>query len=285
MADGASGSDYPFKMAEEQPKIEDAGKMFPPAAPSAPAAGEEVLGVPVTGQQEQEGEAAAKDAAVGVLVTDLSAHATEANLRDFFQFSGTITGIEMSVDAEGGHRAKIFFDKQESADTACLLTGAIILDKQVIITSLVDGSAPPVMGKKAVDTISMMLSQGFVFGKSTLDKISTYDKKIGLSEKVKANVAKGKEKFAKVDDKYQFSSKGQALVKSLQTKVNQADEKFQVSTRLKSGATSVKTKMDGNKYVQKGTKGLKFGFNTITANLTKVKNATQDKIKQHTEKK
>ncbi len=289
MADSAeaSGSDYPFKTAEEQPKIENAGEMFPspPAPPSADAAdaGPEALGVPVSSEQQQSA-AAEEDARVGVLVTDLSPHATEENLRDFFQFSGTITGIELGVDAEGGHQAKIYFDKQESADTACLLTGAIILDKQVIISSLVDGAAPPVMGKKAVDTISAMLSKGFVFGKSTFDKVSNYDKKIGLSTKVKAKAAKGKEKLTKVDDKYQFTSKAKGLIKTMENKINEADDRYKFSEKVTSTAKNVKTSMGGNKYVQKGTKGLKFGFSTISANLTKVSNATSDKIKQQMNK-
>ena len=96
----------------------------------------------------------------GVLVTDLSPQTTEVHLREFFKFSGQIKDVLLSVPPEGGHQAKILFEKQEDAETACLLTGAIILDQPVVIANLFDGAPPPVMGKKAVDVISTMLSQG-----------------------------------------------------------------------------------------------------------------------------
>ena len=77
----------------------------------------------------------------GVQVTDLSPQATEQNLREFFQFSGKIVDVQLSMPPEGGHQAKIWFEKAEEAETAVLLTGAIILDQQVVISNLFAGES------------------------------------------------------------------------------------------------------------------------------------------------
>ncbi|UPQ98724.1 RRM domain-containing protein [Chloropicon primus] len=212
----------------------------------------------------------------GVQVTDLSPKATEHILREFFEFSGKITDVQLYMPPEGGHAAKIYFEKEEEAETATLLTGAIILDEQVVISSLFEGSAPPVMGKKAVDVISQMLSQGYLFGKTTLDKIGEFDKKMGLSESVKQNIAKAKEKLEGLDGKLQIRSRTSSFLKSVQGKLNEADSKFKISEKF----NSTSQKVSENQNIKKATKGMKYGFSTISANFSKISNATSSKIKQ-----
>lgn len=238
--------------------------------------------VPAAEGAAQDGVAAAapqEERTFGVEVTDLSPQANEQNLREFFQFSGKIKDIQLSMSPEGGHQARIFFEKEEEAETACLLTGAIIVDKQVVITNLFDGAAPPVMGKKAVDVISQMLSAGFIFGKSTLDKLSDFDKKMGLSEKVKANMKSAKEKLNEFNEKHQIRQRASSFMKTVQTKVEgtiaKADDKFKLSEKFNTTASQVQA----NENVQKVTSKIKFGFSTVSANISKVSNATASKIK------
>lgn len=231
--------------------------------------GEETASAPVDAEHQ-----------FGVQVTDLSPKATEGNLREFFQFSGKIVDIQLYMPPEGGHAAKIYFEKEEEAETAVLLTGAIILDQQVVIASLFGGEAAPVMGKKAVEVISLMLSQGFVFGKTTLDKLSDFDKRIGLSDSVKANLASAKLKLTKLDEKIQFRSKAKSFFKSVEGKVSEADTRFKISETF----TSTSAKVQENKSVKKVTKGMKYGFSTLSANISKISNATTSKVKQQLNK-
>lgn len=250
----------------------------PPANNTAPVEAEK-------GEAQQEDATAAQpqqqqvQTTFGVEVTDLSPQANEQNLREFFQFSGKILDIQMSMSPDGGHQARIYFEKQEEADTACLLTGAIIVDKQVVITNLFDGAAPPVMGKKAVDVISQMLSAGFILGKSTVDKLWEFDKKIGLSEKVKANMMSAKEKLNAFNEKHQIRQRASSFMKKVQGQVEgtiaKADDKFKFSEKFNSTAATVQS----NENVQKVTNKIKFGFSTMSANISKVSNATTSKIK------
>jgi hypothetical protein len=250
---------------------EGSGPEAPPASAPAAEKAQNEEGAPAAAPQEER--------VFGVEVTDLSPQANEHNLREFFQFSGKIKDIQLSMSPEGGHQARIFFEKEEEAETACLLTGAIIVDKQVVITNLFDGAPPPVMGKKAVDVISQMLSAGFIFGKSTLDKLSDFDKKMGLSEKVKANMKSAKEKLNEFNEKHQIRQRASSFMKTVQTKVEgtiaKADDKFKLSEKFNSTASQVQA----NENVQKVTSKIKFGFSTVSANISKVSNATASKIK------
>ena len=268
MSEGQSssgGTVYP-KVEMETPAVSEPGE--------SSKAGEARDGA---GQGEPSAAAAEAGQQVryGVLVADLDPKATEQVLREFFQFSGKITGIELFMQPEGGHAARIYFEKEEEAETAVLLTGAIIMDRHVVISSLFDGSPPPVMGKKAVDVISAMLAHGFVLGKSTLDRLSDFDKKVGLSEKVKANVAKAKTKLAEFDAKYQVGAKAKGLFNSFQEKMQLADGKFKISERF----NTTSKKVSENQSVQKVKNSFKFGFSTISTNVSKVSNATSTKIK------
>ena len=220
----------------------------------------------------------------GVQVTDLSAQATEQHLREFFHFSGKITDVQVSPAEDGLQQAMILFEKQEEAETACLLTGAIIIDRQVVIANISYGAPPPVMGKKAVDVISQMLSAGFVLGKSTYDKLSDFDKKIGLSERVKANIKTAKERLSQFDEKHQLGTKAKTFLTRARTSfegaVQKADDKFKFSERF----TTTSQTVQSNENVQKATKGIKYGFSTIAANISKVSNATSTKIKKQLNK-
>ncbi len=91
---------------------------------------------------------------------------------------------------------------------------------------------------------------------------------------MKANVASAKAKFSKMDEKYQFTNKAKGLLKGLEGKLSQVDNKFKISERFNSKSQNVKASMGENKSVQKVTKGIKYGFSTMSANISKVSNAT-----------
>jgi len=70
---------------------------------------------------------------VVVHVTNISPHATESNLRDFFNFCGTVTSIKMSPSQlkDDSLEALVEFEGKGCADTALLLTHAIIKDRPI----------------------------------------------------------------------------------------------------------------------------------------------------------
>lgn len=74
-----------------------------------------------------------------VLVENLSLSVTEKTLNDFFFLCGPIESITLSprVDADGeaeeSQVAVVVFEKSEAADTAVLLTNAVLVDRALTV--------------------------------------------------------------------------------------------------------------------------------------------------------
>ena len=132
------------------------------------------------------------------------------------------------------------------------------------------------MGKQAVDVMSLMLSKGYIFGKGTYDKLSDFDKRIGLSEGVKQKIGAAKAKLAELDGKIQFRTRAKSLLKTVEGKLNEVDTKFKISEKFETTSKQVQS----NNTVRKVSTGFKYGFSTLSANISKVSNATSSKIKQ-----
>ncbi|XP_022968307.1 binding partner of ACD11 1-like isoform X2 [Cucurbita maxima] len=139
-----------------------------------------------------------------VEVTGLSPKATEKDILDFFAFSGAIELVEIVRSGEDACTAYVSFKDAYSQETACLLSGATIVDQRVCITRWghfdeefdfwsrpsgyheEDGTPASAQRSQfasttgtavsmAQDVVKTMLAMGYVLGKDTFTKAKAFD--------------------------------------------------------------------------------------------------------------
>ncbi|XP_051119651.1 binding partner of ACD11 1-like isoform X2 [Andrographis paniculata] len=230
-----------------------------------------------------------------VKVCNLSLGASERDVKEFFSFSGDIEYVEMRSDTERSQVAYVTFKDDQGAETAVLLSGATIVDMTVDITldpeyKLPAAAATPdtpsdkktVGGEsafqKAEDVVSSMLAKGFILGKDAVNKaksfdekhqftstatakVASFDKKIGLSEKISAGTSLVNDKVREVDGKLQVSEKAKSAFAAAEHTVSSA------------GSAIMK-----NRYILTGTSWVAGAFSRVTKAAGEVGQKTKDKV-------
>ncbi|KAM0961709.1 hypothetical protein ACFX2I_020943 [Malus domestica] len=185
-----------------------------------------------------------------VEVTGLSAKATEKDVYDFFAFSGSIDHVEIVRSGECACTAYVTFKDSYSQETACLLSGATIIDQAVCITRWghyqdefdfwnrprheeeTDSTPPhgsqnvPSAGQVvsvAQEAVLTMLAKGFVLGKDALAKAKSLDESHQVSASAAARVTELSQRIGLTNKIYA----GVGAVKSV-------DERYHVSEITKS---------------------------------------------------
>ncbi|KAK4436143.1 Binding partner of ACD11 1 [Sesamum alatum] len=202
-----------------------------------------------------------------VKVSNLSHEASERDMRGFFSFCGEIQYVEMKSENEKSQTAFITYKDPRGAETAILLTGAIIVGQIATIALEPDYVLPaescssiriicdnkpggaPSTSRKAEDVVRSMLDKGFTLGKDAVNRARAFDERHHLRSTATAKVAS-------LDQKYGLSekiNKGAAIVND---KVKRMDDKFHVSEKTKSAFASaeqtVGTALKNNRYVVGG---------------------------------
>ncbi|XP_022988849.1 binding partner of ACD11 1-like [Cucurbita pepo subsp. pepo] len=152
-----------------------------------------------------------------VEVTGLSPKAEEKDVLDFFAFCGPIELVEIIRSGEDACTAYVTFKDAYSQETACLLSGATIVDQRVCITRWghfddefgfwsrpsgyheEDSTASAQRSQfissagnavtMAQEVVKTMLSMGYVLGKDALTKAKTFDESHQVSATAAAKVA------------------------------------------------------------------------------------------------
>ncbi|XP_011084617.1 binding partner of ACD11 1 isoform X2 [Sesamum indicum] len=215
-----------------------------------------------------------------VKVSNLSHAASERDMRGFFSFCGDIVYIEMKSESEQSQTAFITYKDPRGAETAILLTGAIIVGQIATIALEPDYVLPaaaasessaatednklgasPSAAQKAEDVVRRMLDKGYTLGKDAVHRAKAFDERHQLR-------SRGTAKVASLDQKYGLSekiNKGAAIVND---KVKKMDDKFHVSEKTKSAFASaeqtVGTAIKNNKYVAGGTTWVTGALNRVT---------------------
>ncbi|KAM0881701.1 hypothetical protein ACQ4PT_032796 [Festuca glaucescens] len=186
------------------------------------------------------------------MVSNLSLKAAQRDVKEFFSFSGDLVHVEMRSDDELSQVAYITFKDKQGAETAMLLTGATIVDMAVIVTPATDYELPayvlaelepkdtkPSALEKAEDIVGTMLAKGFILGRDALDKakaldekhqltstaaarVSSFDKRIGLSEKISVGTSVVNDKVKDLDQKYLVSEKTRSALAAAEQGVTTA---------------------------------------------------------------
>ncbi|KAG4148832.1 hypothetical protein ERO13_D05G308300v2 [Gossypium hirsutum] len=204
-----------------------------------------------------------------VKVSNISLAASERDIKEFFSFSGDIQYVEMRRETENAQVAYVTFKDTQGADTAILLTGAKIVDLSVNITPVEDYQLPPeallsntekkpVVAdstvQKAEDMVSTMLAKGFILGKDAINKakafdeqhhltsnasaaVTSFDQKIGLSEKLSIGTAVVNEKMREMDDRFQVSEKTRFALSVAEQKASIAGTAIMSNSYVSTGAS------------------------------------------------
>ncbi|KAM3369995.1 hypothetical protein ACQJBY_017704 [Aegilops geniculata] len=204
-----------------------------------------------------------------VMVSNLSLKAALRDVKEFFSFSGDLVHVEMQSGDELSQVAYITFKDKQGADTAMLLTGATIVDMAVIVTPATDYELPadilaalePKDAKssaleKAEDIVGTMLAKGFILGRDALDKakaldekhqltstatarVSSFDKRIGLSEKISVGTSVVNDKVKEMDQKYLVSEKTRSALAAAEQGVSTAGSAIMKNRYVLTGAAWV----------------------------------------------
>ncbi|KAL5553884.1 hypothetical protein UlMin_041285 [Ulmus minor] len=212
-----------------------------------------------------------------VEVTGLSPKATEKDVHDFFAFSGAIEHVEIIRSGEDACTGYVTFKDAYSQETACLLSGATIVDQRVCITRWgqykdefdfwnssserredeTSSSFPSrtQFVSNAGEAVSMtqevvktMLARGYVLGKDALAKAKDYDESHQVSASAAAKVAELSERIGLLDK----ISAGVQAARSV-------DERYHVTEMTKSAvmatgrtATTAANSVVNSSYFSKG---------------------------------
>ncbi|CAK7356084.1 unnamed protein product [Dovyalis caffra] len=207
-----------------------------------------------------------------VKVSNVSLEASERDVKEFFSFSGDIEYVEMKSDNELSQIAYVTFKDSQGAETAVLLSGATIVDRSVTVTLDSDYQLPPAAlansatenkspgdesaFRKAEDVVSGMLAKGFILGKDAINKaksldekhqltstasakVVSFDKKIGLTEKLSAGTTVVGDKVREVDQKFQVSEKTKSAFAAAEQKVSSAGSAIMSNRYIFTGAAWV----------------------------------------------
>nr|KYP65853.1 Protein vip1 [Cajanus cajan] len=178
-----------------------------------------------------------------VEVTGLSPKATDKDVRDFFAFSGVIQNVEIIRSGDYACTAYVTFKEAYAQETACLLSGATILDQRVCITrwgqyqdefdfwnrpsySHEDESASTTPQSSqfvssageavtmAQEVVKTMLAKGYVLSKDALAKAKDFDDSHQVSATATAKVSELSQRIGLADKISAVAAAANTLVNS-----------------------------------------------------------------------
>lgn len=150
-----------------------------------------------------------------VIVTDISARASEKTVKDFFLFCGKIKEFELIKEESSDKQiAYVAFERDTAAKTALMLTNAVIGDSQITVKSADDASSgcddstDDGLGqedKPKAAIFAEILAAGYSLQDAILEKGIEFDSKYGVSCVFKQYLAQIQANLKNLDQKYQVT--------------------------------------------------------------------------------
>nr|XP_007131518.1 hypothetical protein PHAVU_011G019600g [Phaseolus vulgaris]ESW03512.1 hypothetical protein PHAVU_011G019600g [Phaseolus vulgaris] len=236
-----------------------------------------------------------EDEVRSVKVSNISSGATEQDLREFLTFPGKIEYIEMQSDKGSPQVAYVTFSNPEGAETAVLLSGAVVCGQSLNIDLAKDYALPASAAsaaaqqttnaesgesglRKAEDVVTSMVAKGFILGKDALNRAKSFDERHQLSSTATAKVAS-------FDQKVGFTEKISAGTVMVNDKVKEMDQKFQVSEKTKSAISVAEQSVSNagsaimkNRYVLTGATWVTGAYNRVAKAAEEVGQKTKEKV-------
>ncbi|KAL5100306.1 hypothetical protein RYX36_004633 [Vicia faba] len=212
-----------------------------------------------------------------VEVTGLSPNATDKDVSEFFAFSGAIQHLEIIRSGDYACTAYVTFKDAYSQETACLLSGATILDQRVCITrwgqhaeefdfwntpsrnyeeesySTTQHSSQFV--SSAGEAVSMtqevvktMLAKGYILSKDALSKAKDFDESHHVSATATAKVSELSQRIGLTDK----ISAGYEAVKSVDQKYNVSETTIAAASATGRSVVAAANSVVNSSYFSKG---------------------------------
>ncbi|KAF5801626.1 putative RNA recognition motif domain, nucleotide-binding alpha-beta plait domain superfamily [Helianthus annuus] len=238
-----------------------------------------------------------------VKVSNLSLGASDRDVREFFSFSGDIVYVETQSQDERSQIAFVTFTDSQGAETAVLLSGATIVDTVVSVTLDPEYQLPPAATaapkhfgsnvpdrngstlRKAEDVVTSMFAKGFVLGKDAVGKAKTFDEKHRLTSTASSKVSS-------FDKKIGFTEKVSAGTSVVTDKVKVVDQKLHVSEKAKSAFTAAENTVSSagsammkNRYVFTSASWVTGAFSKVKKAAVEVGQQTKEKVEKAEEDK
>ncbi|ESQ28485.1 hypothetical protein EUTSA_v10018968mg [Eutrema salsugineum] len=212
-----------------------------------------------------------------VKISNVSLHVSKKDVKEFFSFSGDIHYVEMRSETQETQVAYVTFKDPQGAETAMLLTGAVIADHRVSITPAVNYELPQealaldsessfngFTVKRAEDVVNIMVGRGYALGKDAMEKAKAFDDRHNLMQNASATIAS-------LDNKMGLSEKLSIGTTVVNEKWREMDERYQVREITKSAlaaaeesAISARTALMANPYVSSGASWFSNAFCAVT---------------------
>lgn len=226
-------------------------------------------------------------------VSNISSTATEQDLREFLAFPGKIEYIEMQSDKGNSQVAYVTFSNPEGAETAVLLSGAVVCGQSLTIALAPDHALPASAAsatqtsnaesgesglRKAEDVVTGLLAKGFILGKDALNRAKSFDERHQLTSTATAKVVS-------LDQKVGFTEKISAGTVIVNDKMKEMDEKFQVSEKTKSAISVAEQSVSSagsaimkNRYVLTGATWVTGAYSRVAKAAEEVGQKTKEKV-------
>lgn len=175
-----------------------------------------------------------------VFVTNISSQADEKAVREFFDFCGEIDSMNIQPAEDGTLQAVVIFVSPESAQTAKLMSNAVIVDQAVTVGPVPPTDDTPSQANgtaSSVSTTAAEYASSFFAGTYKVGSAVA-----GTTYKVASYpVVKTKEGVKYLDEKTGVSKSVNAGITTTKEKVNAVDSQLGVSATIDKGRTAVNT--------------------------------------------
>ncbi|XWS42699.1 hypothetical protein CRYUN_Cryun16bG0036600 [Craigia yunnanensis] len=209
-----------------------------------------------------------------VQVKNLSDLASEREIHEFFSFSGDIEYIEIIGEPGQSKTAYVTFKDPKALEIALLLSGATIVDKIVtiicaenyvpkpeiheagmadnIVSITPAGHSSPSAEQGRNSVVANMLAKGSAIRQDALNKakafdekhqltasasakVISFDRRVGLTEKLTVGISVVNEKVKSVDQRLQVSDKTMVAVFAAERKINDTGSAVKSSRYVTAG--------------------------------------------------
>eukprot|EP00762_Andalucia_godoyi_P000992 ANDGO_03794.mRNA.1 Binding partner of ACD11 1 len=196
-----------------------------------------------------------------VYVTGISASANEKEVSDFFAFCGTVSRLIQDKDPnqEGFQFAFVVFEDEQAANTAQLLSNAVIAQHPITVapflaphqrpSSTAETTAPAGAeasssaaqqsgsSRSATAVMASLAAAGLIKGQDVMTtfrgRAQEFDSRVGMSEKAKFAATVAESKVKEVDEKFKISQTLNAAQIVAQQKMQQIDATYGLSEKGK----------------------------------------------------
>ncbi|XP_054814406.1 binding partner of ACD11 1 isoform X2 [Prosopis cineraria] len=200
-----------------------------------------------------------------VQVKNVSDLATEREIHEFFSFSGEIEHIEIQSDSGKLKTAYVTFKDPKALEIALLLSEVMVVENATnvapvenVTPNVEEKTSPTSSGRiyvsRAQDVVTSMLAKGSAIRQDALNKakafdekhqftanasakVASFDKRVGLTEKLTVGISAVNEKVKYVDQRLHVSDKTMAAILAAERKLNDTGSAVKTSRYVTAGTT------------------------------------------------